>query len=170
MQAGRARLSARGALALAVALWAAPAQAERFLYTAHAAAGPLVRLTPSEPARVQADLLFQSVFGFAEDWNVEVPLFIELGPAALSLGVAVEYVYFHDNHWRLDVGLGGLLRFAFQSLAFGGGPYLKASVRWLFAWGLGAQLGVHAVVQVTGPEPVPTFLLVPTLGLYQEFW
>jgi len=160
----------RAGLALLVLLGAAPARADRFLYTAHAGGGALVRLTPTEAPRVQGQVLLESVFGVTDDFNVEVPLLIELGPPALSLGAGVEYVFFHDNHWRLDVGIGAAARYAFAGQAFGAAPYLKASVRWLFAWGLGAQLGFHALVQVAGPEPVPTFLLFPGLALYQEFW
>jgi hypothetical protein len=149
------------------------ARAEQGLFTALAGAGPGLQLGAPGAATGPVTLLLESNLGLSDRVNWEAPLFLELGgPAAVRVGTGVEYVYVNTNHWRLDVGIGlSARRLLFQPDRWRLAPYATGSVRWLFAWGLGAALGLHVAAPPNeSQEPGLVVRGYPTLGLYQEFW
>lgn len=159
---------ARRAGLIAALVLPALAAAEPWVYSAHGSGGVAVPVGGGDEAAPVGTVLLQSVFSLSDAFNVEGTLLFELGRGgAGALGLGAEYVYFRSNHWRLQVGAGLAARLTFQApLAWDLCPYLATSVRWRFAWGLGAVLGVH----VFAPLSAVSFRVVPSLGLFQEFW
>lgn len=157
------------ALLLAALLVPGVAVAEQWVYSAFGGGGVGVHLAPSGPPRAAGTVMLESVFGLTDELNLETVLLLELErTAAASVGVGLEYVYFQRNHWRLEVGAGVALRYAFSPTGMlHPGPYLMAAVRWLFAWGIGASVSLHVLTSQYASLEIVAF---PSLSLYQEFW
>ena len=154
--------------------WSSHAAAEEGVYRALADGGVGVRLEPGSPADAGGALVLESTYGLTDRFNWEGPLLVDFGrDAALTVGSGLEYVYFGTNHWRMDVGMGvGARTGLFTAEPWRLAPYTKASVRWLFTWGIGASLGIHLVhpLGTSGDETSATLRVYPMLSLYQKLW
>jgi hypothetical protein len=164
-----------GAAILAALVAAAgTARAEERVYTGLVGGGMTLQLD-SDAVSFAPNLLFKSVYGFTDRLNWDGPLLIDLGDrSAITGGTGLEYVYHGTNHWRLNVGAGGMLRLPFDpSGTLRAGPYAETAVRWLVWWGVGFSLELHVAysVEIGHPTGNPGELdITPGLAMYQEFW
>jgi hypothetical protein len=158
---------------LALLFAAGPARAEEGVYTGLVGGGMTLRLE-QEAVTYAPNVLLKSVYGFTDRWNWDGPLLIELGDEkAIVGGNGLEFVYHGTNHWRMNVGVGGMLRVPLDSSApLLAGPYAETAVRWLVWWGVGFSVELHLAYAVELREPArPGELDVsPGLAIYQEFW
>jgi hypothetical protein len=95
---------------------------------------------------------------------------VEGGTVTASLGSAIEFVVHRTNHWRWNLGIGTVLRVPLSpATPVSVGPLAETALRWLFVWGTGLSLSVHALAPiVVVHEPSPQVIVIPTLALYTE--